>query len=216
MLFLEIRRAACAAAAACALFAINTTASAGEDESYPAVATDVSDDCLDTEGIAEAAGDLPVRPRVTVPDSSIAAVMRAATMGEIVQSRLALKRASNPAVLAFAQRMIKHHTDLINEQSALLATLGAAPLANPTSRMLAATNARQLVTLLPLSGPEFDLAYMNAQIVDHRTVLKIVDTQLLPTARDPNVRDLLLRVRPVIAEHLAEAVAIQATLGTRR
>jgi putative membrane protein len=216
MLFLNIHRAACAAAAACALFAINNSAAACEDEGCPAAPIDAQEQGLDQAGIPEGVIVDPVGPRVIVPDSPIAAITQAANLGEILQSRLALTRASDPAVLSFAQMMIEHHTQLIAQQEALLAALGAAPLENTTSRMLTANNALQMAQLMPLSGPEFDLAYMNAQIEAHRIVLNMVDTQLLPSAQDPRVRDMLSGARPVIAEHLAEAESIQSTLGTRR
>jgi predicted outer membrane protein len=54
---------------------------------------------------------------------------------------------------------------------------------------------------------------MSAQIVDHQTVLNLLDTRLIFQAQDPAVRALLVIVRPIIADHLTVALAIQARLG---
>lgn len=216
MLFLEIRRAACAAAAPSALFVVNGPVAACEDEYYPAVPTDVPQQTSYATEIPGGEAGVPMVLGVTLPDAKIAAVLQASNLGEIRQSRLALTRAAHPAVLAFAQRMIEHHTQLQIQQTELLALLGGVPLENRISLSLTATAALQISMLLPLSGPVFDLAYMNAQVVDHQMVLNIMDTQLIFAAVDPRVRELLASARPIIADHLAEARSIQATLGAPR
>jgi hypothetical protein len=48
--------------------------------------------------------------------------------------------------------MITHHTLLIVQQTALMATLGAVPLENLVSLTLTATSALRLATALPLAG----------------------------------------------------------------
>jgi putative membrane protein len=222
MLFLEIRRAACAAAAASALFVVNGSVAACEDEYYPAVPTDeLQQGSYATEvpggQVGDPAGpDVPMEVGVTVPDAQIAAIMQAANLGEIIQSRLALTRSAHPAVLAFAQRMIDHHTHLQTQQTELLALLGGVPLENLISLSLTATSALQMAMLLPLSGPGFDLAYMTAQVVDHKMVLDIMDGVLISAAVDPRVRELLSSARPIIADHLAEASSIRVSLLAAR
>lgn len=201
MLFLEIRRAACAAAAASALFVVNGSVAACEDEYYPVVPTgELRQGSYPTE-VPQGQGAVPMG--VTVPDAKIAAIMQAANLGEILHARLAVTRAAHPAVLSFAQRMLEHHTQLLAQQTELLALLGGVPLENRISLTLTATAVLQMRTLLPLWGSAFDFTYMNAQVVNHRMVLDIMDAQLIPAAVNPRIRELLLGARPIIADHLA-------------
>lgn len=225
MLFLEIRRAACAAAAASALFVITGPVAACEDDYYPAARTGAPQESPTevprkspyAEEIPDVPGDIGVPVGgVSMNDAQIAAILQAANIGEIVQASLALTRAADPAVLAFAQRMLEHHTALIAQQSSLSVALGGMHLESLASLRLSATSAVQVAKLLPLAGPAFDLAYMNAQIMDHKMVLDMMDTQINPTSLSPGVIDLLSSVRPVIAAHLAEAEEILATLGGPR
>lgn len=66
--------------------------------------------------------------------------------------------------------------------------------------------------LQSLQGPEFDRAYMQAQLDQHRLLLRMLDEELIPSADDPQYRAYLEQLRADIQAHLANAERIQGEL----
>src|SRR3954454_20676760 len=77
---------------------------------------------------------------------------------EIQSSQLARQRSRNPAVRSFAQRMIRDHS--MTSQA-----LGVPP---GTAVALDARHATMLNQLAPASGPAFDAAYAQMQVMAHQ------------------------------------------------
>jgi len=63
------------------------------------------------------------------------------------------------------------------------------------------------------SGPDFDRIYVAAQVDAHRKLLDILDRELLPNAKNADLKALLLDARPKVAEQLRSLEAAQASLG---
>ncbi len=61
-----------------------------------------------------------------------------------------------------------------------------------------------------LTGDEFDGPYIDAQVSDHETLLREIDQDLIPDAKDPSVAALLRKLRPTVAHHLAMARQLQS------
>jgi len=149
-----------------------------------------------------------LRPGV-LSDRNIVAVAIAANDGEIQTSQVALVRATDAAVLNFAQEMITDHTDL-NEQ---LQGLGISPSENALSRLLMQTAAQTTQTLNQLSGTAFDRAYMDAQIAMHQSTLDLLEDNLIPQAGNGPLRSVLLEMEQDVTDHLQQARQIRAGLG---
>ncbi len=64
--------------------------------------------------------------------------------------------------------------------------------------------AAQLATLVPLSGVEFEHAYVDAMVKSHTEALKVIDGQLLPVAKHKDLEKHLAGVREDVAAHLTE------------
>ena len=56
-------------------------------------------------------------------------------------------------------------------------------------------------------------ADIDNEVAVHQTVLDALDTQLIPNAQNPQLKQLLTETRPVIAQHLDHAKLIQTKLG---
>lgn len=149
-----------------------------------------------------------IRPGV-LSDREIVAVAIAANDGEIQTSQTALVRATDAAVLDFAQQMITSHTAL-NEQ---LQGLGISPSENALSRLLVQTAAQTTQTLNQLSGAAFDRAYMDSQIAMHQATLDLLEEDLIPQADNGPLRSVLREMEQEVADHLQLARQIRATLG---
>jgi putative membrane protein len=145
-------------------------------------------------------------------DAEIAHIAVTANAIDAELGELARERATNEAVVGFAERMIAEHT-AVNEQAAVLAgRLDLTPRNNAVSRALREEAAATRAELERLRGASFDRAYMEHEIAYHGAVLEALDDVLIPGATNAELRSLLETVRPVVAAHLEHARQIRDSL----
>ena len=72
-----------------------------------------------------------------------------------------------------------------------------------------------LANLKKLQDGQFDKAYVDHEVAYHQQVLDAIDKVLVPSAQNPELKDLIVKVRPAIATHLAHAKHVQADLGKK-
>jgi putative membrane protein len=122
-----------------------------------------------------------------------------AGLAEVLMSNLALQKASNAGVKAFAQRMVTDHSKTSEELSQFATAKG---LALPTE--LEGPPEIALGHLNSLSGAEFDKAYMQHMIEDHQNA--VADFEKASTnAADLDLRAWAGRTLPALHEHLSLA-----------
>jgi predicted outer membrane protein len=157
----------------------------------------------------EAGGYAGAVPYVQLSGPGVAGALAAANNSEIQEALIALSHSLNPAVIAYAEQMIRDH-DLANRQIAALSQrTGFVPLASAVSQQLDLAGTIQSGVLLDLYGPDFDVVYMDAQIRAHTYALRIVDSSLGPMASFPAFARALAQARGMIAQHLDWALAIR-------
>jgi putative membrane protein len=147
-------------------------------------------------------------------DANVAAVAHASNMDEIQTSEVALRRSQNAQVRQFAQMMITEHTAVDQEMMRMLQAKNMTPQPNaPAQAAMQATRAT-VANLSQRSGMDFDRAYMTHQVNAHRWTLTSLDQSLIPSTRDPELKEFLTtRVRPGVATHLETAQRINASVG---
>ncbi|MGZ5232685.1 MAG: DUF4142 domain-containing protein, partial [Burkholderiales bacterium] len=69
-----------------------------------------------------------------------------------------------------------------------------------------------LKRLKALKGAEFDKAYVDNEVTYHQSVLDALDKTLIPSAKNEELKSLLVKVRPAFVAHLDHAKHIQASL----
>jgi len=146
-------------------------------------------------------------------DAEIAAIVVAANQVDIDAGKLAADKAQSADVRALAQRMVTDHTGVNGQASALVKKLQVTPKSNPTSESLAKGGADNLKKLRGLSGAAFDQAYVINEVTYHQAVIDALDQTLIPNAKNAELRDLLVKVRPAFVSHLEHAKHLQSTLG---
>ena len=162
------------------------------------------------EPAAEAAAPAPAP---ALDDATIAHVAVTANEIDAAAGELALERSTNEEVRTFASTMVRDHRG-VNEQAVALATrLGVTPAENDVSRGLQSDADATRARLEQLSGAEFDRAYMEREVAYHAAVLDALDTQLIPSATNGELRSLLETARAAVAAHLEHARSLSATLG---
>ena len=146
-------------------------------------------------------------------DAQIAAIVVTANQADIDAGTLAKSKSGNKAVKEFAQRMITDHTGVNKAATELVKKLKVEPEENATSKSLKKGGDDTLKRLKALKGAEFDKAYIDNEVTYHRTVLDALDKTLIPSAKNDELKPLLVKVRPAFVAHLEHAQHIQTSFN---
>lgn len=119
---------------------------------------------------------------------------------------------STSEVKAFGRQMVTDHSGVNQQAVALVTKLKVTPEDNPTSQSLKAGGEANVKTLQGLHGAAFDKAHVDHEVAYHEQVLDAIDKTLVPNARNPELKALMVKVRPAFVAHLEHARMIQATL----
>lgn len=150
----------------------------------------------------------------TINDAQIAAIVVAANQVDINVGKVAEARGSSNDVKAFGAQMVAAHTGVNKSAVDLVTRLKVTPQENATSKALKQGGTENVAHLKTLKGKTFDRAYIDHEVAYHQQVLDAVDKTLIPNAKNQELKDLLVKVRPAIAAHLEHAKMLQAALGT--
>lgn len=150
-------------------------------------------------------------------DRAILAAMAQGNDAEIKGAELALTKTRNPEVRTFAQMMQRDHS--AGNDKILVIARRLSPtdsLDTPDTKMKREKAEMKRTAMDSLEGAAFDSAYVAKAVADHRAKLEMIDTKLLPAAKDPAVKTLVTDTRPAVAEHLRQAEMLATKVrGTR-
>ena len=146
-------------------------------------------------------------------DPQIAAIVVTANQVDIDAGKLAKARAQSKEVKEFGQLMITDHSGVNKAATKLVQKLHVTPEPNPTSESLQKGGDQNLATLKSLKGSAFDRAYIDHEVAYHEAVLEAMDKTLIPNARNPELKALLVKVRPAFVAHLDRAKQLQTVLA---
>jgi putative membrane protein len=142
-------------------------------------------------------------------DPQIAHIAYTAGTLDVEAAKQALAKSKNKDVVAFANQMVKDH-EAVNKQALdLCKKLNVTPEDNDTSKALTKQAADKRAELAKLSGAEFDKAYVANEVAYHKTVNGALDTTLIPSAQNAELKSLLQTGLKIFqghqthAEHLA-------------
>lgn len=194
-------------------------------------------DDLDTEidAVPPAAETTPSPTSAVLSEAEVVQAVTAVNQAEIEEAELARTKSENEQVRAFAEMMITDHTRML-EESAQGATAAPPPAGTPDAQtpgtatqppagagtslpgggvvqQLEQESQQARTRLEGLTGADFDQAYIDRQVEAHQRALDLIESQLLPSAQDPLLRQQLEGALPVIQQHLQRAQEIQQQLG---
>lgn len=149
----------------------------------------------------------------SVTDAQIAAIVVTANQVDIDAGKLAESMATNSEVKKFAAQMVTDHTGVNKQAVELVTKLKVTPEDNPTSQSLKAGGEKNIANLKGLKGAAFDKAYIDNEVTYHQAVLDALDKTLIPNAKNPELKALLVKVRPAFVAHLEHAKHVQSSLG---
>jgi putative membrane protein len=146
-------------------------------------------------------------------DAQIAAIVVTANQVDIDAGKLAQARGSKQDVKVFGKQMVSDHTGVNKSATDLAKKLKVTPEDNPTAQSLKKGGDENVANLQTLKGPAFDKAYIDHEVTYHQTVIDALDKTLIPSAKNAELKALLVKVRPAFVAHLEHAKKLQASLG---
>jgi putative membrane protein len=145
-------------------------------------------------------------------DPQIAHIAYTAGQLDITAAKQALSKSKNKEVIAFAQDMVRDH-EAVNKQALdLVKKLNVTPADNDTSRALSKQAADKQAELAKLSGAAYDKAYVANEVAYHKTVNGALETLLIPSANNAELRSLLQTGLKIFQGHQQHAEHLAASL----
>lgn len=145
-------------------------------------------------------------------DAQIAHIAYTAGQIDIAAAKQALGKSRNKQVLDFAKGMERDH-EAVNKQALdLVKKLKVTPEDNDTSRALSKQAKDKLAELGKLSGAAFDKAYMENEVAYHKTVNGALETLLIPSASNAELKSLLQTGLKLFQGHQQHAEHVTAAL----
>jgi len=148
-----------------------------------------------------------------VSDAQIAQIVVTANSIDIGNGKIALQQSKTASVDEFANLMIKDHTAVNNNATALVTKLGVKPEPSDTSKSLQSQSDTEQAKLKGLKGAEFDKAYLENEVAYHKQVLGAITDVLIPNAQNAELKKMLVDVKPAFQAHLEHAEKALADLG---
>ena len=138
-------------------------------------------------------------------DPQIADIAYTAGQIDIEQAIDALKRTHTKAVRAYAEEMIRDHLAVNNKVLALLDKLKVTPEDNDTSKTMYREASLKREELRALSGTAFDKAYAENEVAYHEAVNGALESVLIPSAQNGELKSLLETGLKLFQDHLKHA-----------
>ena len=145
-------------------------------------------------------------------DPQIAHIAYTAGQLDIEAAKQALAKAKSKDVRAFADDMVRDHTAVNKQALALLNKLKVKPEDNATSQALTKQAAVKRAELAKLNGAAFDKAYVDNEVTYHKTVNGALETQLIPSASNAELKSLLQTGLKIFQGHEQHAEMVDAKL----
>ena len=157
-----------------------------------------------------------VGEETTLTDGQILSIVEAADDSEIAAARQEKEHGKSAEVKNFAKEMIDHHGANKKDMMKLAKKMKVkAEKTNMTDNMHADAKADKM-KMEYLKGADLDHAYINNQVAAHEKVLKTLDEQLIPQAKNEDLKAALQETRTAVSSHLEEARALQGSIADKK
>jgi len=144
-------------------------------------------------------------------DPQIAHIAYTAGVIDVTAAKQALAKSTNKTIKSFAEDMVRDH-EAVNQQAiALVRKLNVTPEDNDTSRALSKQAAAKLAEMEKLKGAEFDKAYAANEVAYHKAVNGALETLLIPSANNAELKSLLQTGLKIFQGHLQHAEHVAAS-----
>jgi putative membrane protein len=187
------------------------------EETPPPAPVEVESTPTPASGTTGSSDQTPAEAKpAPLKDEQICMITDLANSAEIEQGKWAQKYAKSPDVKKFATMMVDDHTKAMQKQTKLEIKLHLEPAESPVAMDLKSQTSSALESLKKVPVEDFDRAYIDQQIKQHRELLDLIDQRLIPSASNPELITLLAEIRPTVAHHLEKAEEVQKKLTSSK
>jgi putative membrane protein len=147
-------------------------------------------------GLCFTASLMPVKVRAQSDDDKKFLAMAAQSdQNEIALSKLAVEKATDPAVKAFAEKMIAEHTKMSQGMKPFAESWGLTPPSGPDGDCQ-----KELDKLNKLSEKDFDKEYIDQMVTDHSKALSAFTKEAKDT-KDKKFQTVVIQDKTAVAAH---------------
>jgi predicted outer membrane protein len=157
-----------------------------------------------------AASVSPTLPPARWSDGDIVAALRAADAGRDDDAKAARTRSKSVRVDRFAEDVLQQERELLRDESGLMLSLGAtkSPL---EERVMEARHSAD-VAAIDAHGADFDRDFMAGEIRYEHQLMRLIDDEMIPNARSPELHRFLQSLRATIEKRLIAAEEVSSNL----
>jgi putative membrane protein len=145
-------------------------------------------------------------------DPQIAHIAYTAGVIDITAAKQAVSKSKNKDVVTFANDMVRDHEAVNKLALDLVKKLNVTPEDNDTSKSLSKAAADKQSELSKLSGAAYDKAYVANEVAYHKTVNGALETTLIPSATNPDLKSLLETGLKIFQGHQQHAEHVASEL----
>jgi putative membrane protein len=145
-------------------------------------------------------------------DPQIAHIAYTAGQIDIEAAKQALAKSKSKEVRDFVQDMVRDHTEVNKQALALVKKLNVKPDDNDTSRGLTKQATAKRDELSKLNGAAFDKAYVANEVAYHKTVNGALESTLIPSANNGELKSLLQTGLKIFQGHQQHAEHVASDL----
>ncbi|NUP10523.1 MAG: DUF4142 domain-containing protein [Polyangiaceae bacterium] len=157
-------------------------------------------------GITAAPAESAPLKQAELTDGQIITLLDASNDREIEASKVAIDKAKDDEVKAFAKTMVEHHEAAKKAQQDLVDKLAVVPAELEDAKKLRLGTLEVVARLEKTPDEEFDAAYIDEMVADHQAALELLDQRILPSVHDPDLEThIATDVRRMVDNHLEEA-----------
>lgn len=146
-------------------------------------------------------------------DPQIAHIAYTAGVIDVEAAKQAIAKSKNKDVVAFAEDMVRDHEEVNKQALALVKKLNVTPEDNATSQALAKTASDTRDKLAGLEGAAFDKAYVDNEVAYHKQVNGALETLLIPSASNGELKSLLETGLKIFQGHQQHAEHVASELN---
>ncbi len=154
---------------------------------------------------------LPATPAMA--DADILQVFYTANTADSAVSALARTKAKSAGVKEFARTMVSDDANLNKDAQNLAQSASITGMPNDKSMAWQSDADQTLSSLKGQSGSDFDNTYLGHEVQSLQKQLDELDQNLIPSAANADLKQLLQNSRATISAHLDRARQLQQTVG---
>jgi putative membrane protein len=143
--------------------------------------------------------------------AAILSQLYTADEAEVQEAKAAETKATNPQVKRFARKLVQDHQMNASEARTIAKRLGV----NLTAGAGATSESQSAAAgeMAGKTGADFDRAFVERQVQEHQQNIDKIEHQMLPAAKDPQVKAYLQKTDKAMKTHLQLAQQLEQQLG---